>query len=1005
MQFKYSLYPYQTEILNVFEREQAQWEKKIHIVAPPWSWKTIIGLEIMRRINKPTLILVPNLTLQEQWKDKLESLFLNSHESSNELISTEINTIRKINIITYQALAGSDDGDNESHAEILNLWFNAEKGEFDSRETFLLFASELKESNPEEYWEFYGKYRKQLKKNGDSKYTRDLMKGSIHEYIDKLRSIGIGTMIVDEAHHLTSWWSRALYEIWNDLAEPYIIGLTATPPFDDSDYFELDESYVKLLGTVDYYVPTPAIVKSGRLAPYSDLAYIVHPDESLSTLLATKEKLLEDFLATHQNDIVFFLHAFLIENHDRLKVKSLDLLEKWMRFIYRYKDASIDMSPYITQNASHSIGLEDIAKSVGKWVADGFKNTQKSDLLDEVKKLFFDLGYIWRGSNLYRFETPIEKWLIYSKSKINWVHAILETEKINLWKNLRVAIISDFLDVESDWINAHFIFDEVTKKHPELNPYLVSGQGIWQLINDVKTQLQDETILSVTEKLTRWETKLIIGTRGILGEGWDCPALNTLIDLTGVSAYMSVNQVHGRAIRIDPSNPEKVANIYDIVCIWWGYQWFRDFERLEKKHAQFYGVDDSGLVIKELDHIYPQLDKFVGNPKKINAYTLRKSTLRSMVRTLWNIGSDFKNEEVFSVSIEILKPLEQLCIPSKIKFHELIALTHELNTSINFLEIGKTTYHSLIRRWIDEILKATLQTMKPFGLIPEDFSYTMRWSHNGSIKITGNHSDEFVNKKFLGIIAPMFGPVTNEKYVIRNSATKLVEETIPRLIKWFAKSTFIEFGFLWSIIWWVALLMIDYDGLSITISVLLFLWLIAYPVIKKRATRFLKSINSLYSSLLLSPHTIWIPYGISSNEEKRERFIWKSYGTLPEEARWYKWLKSRKFFVFGKSIFIAGTVFSFWILSIYPTILNWPIEIVDALIVSITFWFLLWSSLLFGFVLCTKFIHFFYKLYAITRNWNERRKIIQLFWEITLTTQNDIGKEWLLSAKIEKLWI
>ena len=42
--------------------------------------------------------------------------------------------------------------------------------------------------------------------------------------------------------------------------------------------------------------------------------------------------------------------------------------------------------------------------------------------------------------------------------------------------NLRVAIITDFLDVESDWINGHFIFDELTKSHASLNPYLVSGQ-------------------------------------------------------------------------------------------------------------------------------------------------------------------------------------------------------------------------------------------------------------------------------------------------------------------------------------------------------------------------------------------------------------------------------------------------------------------------------------------------------------------------------------------------
>jgi hypothetical protein len=142
--------------------------------------------------------------------------------------------------------------------------------------------------------------------------------------------------------------------------------------------------------------------------------------------------------------------------------------------------------------------------------------------------------------------------------------------------------------------------------------------------------------------------------------------VNTLIDLTGVSAYMSVNQVHGRAIRLDPDHPDKVANIYDIVCIGTGYPGMRDFERLEKKHTQFYGVDDAGLIIKELDHIYPQLEKVVHDTERINNYTLRKSTLRSMVKELWNIGGEYKNEEVFSLSIEILKPYESLYLPSTV---------------------------------------------------------------------------------------------------------------------------------------------------------------------------------------------------------------------------------------------------------------------------------------------------------------------------------------------------
>ena len=92
----------------------------------------------------------------------------------------------------------------------------------------------------------------------------------------------------------------------------------------------------------------------------------------------------------------------------------------------------------------------------------------------------------------------------------------------------------------------------------------------------------------------------------------------------------------------------------------------RDFERLHKKHNQFYGVDDSGLIIKELDHIYPQLERYIENPEKINAYTMRKSTLRSMVRTLWNIGGTYQNTEVFSLSIEIMKPYEVVPIPSRL---------------------------------------------------------------------------------------------------------------------------------------------------------------------------------------------------------------------------------------------------------------------------------------------------------------------------------------------------
>jgi len=61
---------------------------------------------------------------------------------------------------------------------------------------------------------------------------------------------------------------------------------------------------------------------------------------------------------------------------------------------------------------------------------------------------------------------------------------------------------------------------------------------------------------------------------------------------------MSVNQVRGRAIRLDKENLNKTSNIYDIVCIGGGYQGMKDFARLEGKHEKFYGVNAAGMIVK-----------------------------------------------------------------------------------------------------------------------------------------------------------------------------------------------------------------------------------------------------------------------------------------------------------------------------------------------------------------------------------------------------------------------
>jgi hypothetical protein len=60
---------------------------------------------------------------------------------------------------------------------------------------------------------------------------------------------------------------------------------------------------------------------------------------------------------------------------------------------------------------------------------------------------------------------------------------------------------------------------------------------------------------------------VLVGTKALLGEGWDAPCINTLVLASFVGSYMLSNQMRGRSIRVDPERPNKVANIWHLVCV------------------------------------------------------------------------------------------------------------------------------------------------------------------------------------------------------------------------------------------------------------------------------------------------------------------------------------------------------------------------------------------------------------------------------------------------------
>ena len=72
-----------------------------------------------------------------------------------------------------------------------------------------------------------------------------------------------------------------------ELGDPFILGLTATPP--NPDIAETPH-YLELLGEIDYEVPIPALVRDSNLAPYQDLSYFVRPNPKELEYIANADK-------------------------------------------------------------------------------------------------------------------------------------------------------------------------------------------------------------------------------------------------------------------------------------------------------------------------------------------------------------------------------------------------------------------------------------------------------------------------------------------------------------------------------------------------------------------------------------------------------------------------------------------------------------------------------------------------------------------------------------------
>jgi superfamily II DNA or RNA helicase len=288
LRFQGQLRPSQRDVVEIARRKLNAGHRRLHIVAPPGSGKTVLGLYLWAEIIRaPALVLSPNSAIQAQWASRVE--LFGGPTLAGTAVSTDPESPGLLTSLTYQAVTLPRRGGDDLDTEARDLWIQrlVEKGQAKDPEEAEVWIRDLAQHNPDFYEDRLGGYRKAVRDaaalNGQA---LQMLHASSRATLDRLRQAGLGLIILDECHHLLTHWGRVLAEAHESFDQPIVLGLTATPPDRRGKLPEDIQRYDAFFGPVDYEVPVPAVVKDGFLAPYQDLVQFVRPTADELAFLA-----------------------------------------------------------------------------------------------------------------------------------------------------------------------------------------------------------------------------------------------------------------------------------------------------------------------------------------------------------------------------------------------------------------------------------------------------------------------------------------------------------------------------------------------------------------------------------------------------------------------------------------------------------------------------------------------------------------------------------------------
>ena len=812
LEFQGSWRSYQKRILD--EAKTCLQDGKIHIVAAPGAGKTTLGIELIRRTGKPCLILSPRLVIRQQWLERAENAFMKTPASGGASVGKPClsNDIRRpglITSLTYQTL----------------------------------FAAMNETEETEE--------------DGDGAY-RETMDFRGFSFVEKVKEAGIGTICLDECHHLKNEWWKALEAFLLQMEGAVVISLTATPPY-DSTPAQWDR-YIGMCGPIDAEITIPELVKEGSLCPHQDYVWLSYPDREeekrIREFRLEADQMFQSLLEDETLRAAAASHRGLSDcekNADRMledpaylsalliycQAAGIPFSGKWLRLL------TVKKLPEPSE-----MWMERFLQGFLFDDAESFSCPEeyRKELIRRLKAA----GLLEKKRVCFLSNDRIEKMLINSRGKLESIRQIAELEEQSMKERLRLLILTDYIRPEYrsavgdpakelKAIGVLPIFEllrrqkgdrrlgilcgslvvlpqdalEAFAKEAGMDPEAFAascrpltdpeGRETGYAETDPQGRLSLYT-RTMTALFEAGRIRILVGTKSLLGEGWDAPCVNALILASFVGSYVLGNQMRGRAVRIYEKDPEKVSNIWHLVCLSspeeirekrregvLDPELSEDFHTLERRMEGILGLSYDGTVIENglerLSVLRRPYDR--RHAAEMNGETALRSEDREAVARQWKTavslyermetadqcaaskralrpGMLFINAltmQLFLIALEVLNVLEYIS-PASLHGNALLFYFGTALFAVGTLLFGgRLIRHLTPQRHYAAIGKGLLAFLKQEGEITSECAVKTEEA-DGIFAAWLKGGTDREKAVFADALSQMLAPVDNQRYLL-----------------------------------------------------------------------------------------------------------------------------------------------------------------------------------------------------------------------------------------------